>query len=100
MTQKLKQGDKVIVARPLAFSTQRRPVVAIFWQAFPEGTVAVKFADRDHPVHFRSSDVAPYSDALWAAWQQLLRNAQLLEEQQKQLRAGRVPQELLTIGMW
>ena len=58
------------------------------------------FDDHEHPVYFHVTDVAPYSDALWAAWQQWQQNAKLLEEQQKQLRAGRIPQELLQLGVW
>lgn len=97
---KLKRGDRCIVARPQAFSTQRQPRQAIFWQAFAEGSVAVMFPDHDHPVHFHATDVAPYSDALWTAWERWLQNAEILEDQQKQLRAGRMPQGLLAMSLF
>ncbi len=51
-------------------------------------------------IHVKTAHVHPFSDALWAACQQWERNAQHLEEQHKRLMLGRVPEELVQLGVW
>jgi hypothetical protein len=96
----MEPGDKVIVARRQAFTTQRKPMLGTFAGNLGEGRVAVMLPGEDWPSHFRRTEVQPYSEALWQAWQQWLCNAKALEEQQRQLCAGRTPSELLTERMW
>lgn len=96
----MKPGDKVIVARHQAFTTQRKPMLGTFAGNLGEGRVAVWLPGEDRPSHFSHTEVRPYTEALWSAWQQWLCNAKALEEQQRQLCAGRTPAELLTVGMW
>lgn len=96
----MQQGDKVIIARSQAFTTQRKPVLGVFVQSLGEGRVAVLLPGENWPSHFRRTEVQPYSEALWQAWQQWLANAQALAEQQRQLCAGRKPVALLTERMW
>lgn len=96
----MKRGDKVIVARRQSFTTRRKTVIATFLCEYSEGAVAVMLPEHDYPIHCYHTEVRPYSDALWAAWQQWERNAKTLDDQQQQLLAGRCPVELVTIGMW
>lgn len=96
----MKIGDKVIVAKKPAFSDHRVPTIATFHQHHSEGWLSVMFHNHDYPVHFYKTEVQPYSDALWAAWQQWLKNAKQLDEQQRQLCAGRKPVELLSASLW
>ncbi len=96
----MKPGDTVIVARRQAFTTQRKPVVGTFVRDVGECGVYVSLLDEEHPANFSHAEVRLYTEALWSAWQQWQRNAQALEEQQRQLCAGRTPVELLTVGMW
>ena len=96
----MKPGDTVIVARRQSSTTQRKPLIGTFAGNLGEGRVAVRLPGEDHASHFSSTDVRPHSEALWAAWQQWQRNAKALEEQQRQLCAGRTPVELLTVEMW
>lgn len=44
--------------------------------------------------------IHPYSDALWDAWCQWMENQHRVSEQHRQLLAGKVPQELLTMEMF
>lgn len=98
----MKRGDKVIYSHSYN-SNRKQPHVGYFLHCFGIEEPALLIGespDATYGKHVHTAHVRPYSEALWTAWQQWLRNEELLAEQHKKLVAGRMPEELLTIGMW
>lgn len=99
----MKPGDKVIYTHTGGFDDGRPRIgfLVVKLDSHPVSAIgATVDADVDDCEIIYNARIHPYSEALWAAWQQWLCNAKALEEQQRQLCAGRTPAELLTVGMW
>lgn len=99
----MKPGDKVIYSHTGGFEDGRPRIGFLVAQLDSHQVSAVgatvDAAEMDCEI-IHNARIHPYSEALWGAWQQWLENDERTNEQHKYLLAGKVPAELLTIGMW
>lgn len=96
----MQPGDKVIYFKTYNFEPPPARIGTLL-AIFPDG-FAVVATEPDGPgrTTVRDRRVYPYTEALWTAWQQWQQNAKLLDQQHKQLMAGKAPAELLNLNLY
>lgn len=93
----MKTGDKIIYFKTYNFEPAPARIGHV---SRVVGDTAIIAADGPGLITVPTNRVHPYTEALWSAWQQWQQNARLLDQQHKQLMAGKAPEELLHLNLF
>ncbi len=93
----MKTGDKVIYFKSYSFEPPPARIGSVN-RVFTD-SITIDSGDGGL-VTTTARHVHPYTEALWSAWQQWQQNAKLLDQQHKQLMAGKAPDALLHLNLF